>query len=255
MRRELLVVMMALIVVGCGSTPVVTPVVTPMASLPGPAGSSSLAPSRSLPPSASPGASPSPSPAVVAPLPACADGDVLTRFHDPSDWARSILDTTFRLDKGYVPPDLVSVSNAGFSDAARVRSLVIADLSAMYQAAKRAGVTFGIGSAYRSYATQVKIFETLRQQHDLTFALKSAARPGHSEHQLGTAIDVSGDTAWLTKHAWEFGWVNSYPTKWSPSTTCYKPEAWHFRYVGRAVAAEWHASGVSLREWLWDTRP
>lgn len=260
MRRALFVAILALTLVGCGSTPVVTPSQTvgpTLLSAPSPTATDrTLPPSASLPPLPSPTPTPSPTAAPsVGALPACADGDVLTRFQDPGDWARTILDTTFRLVKGFVPPDLVSVSKAGIPGSAQVRSLVIADLAAMHQAAAQAGVKFGVGSGYRSYATQVKIFETERRQHGLTFALKSAARPGHSEHQLGTVIDVSGDTVWLSKHAWEYGWVQSYAKQWSPTTTCYKPEAWHLRYVGRASAAAWHASGVSLREWLWGTQP
>jgi zinc D-Ala-D-Ala carboxypeptidase len=258
MRRGMVVAIVAVLVIGCGSTPVVTPA----ASTPGSAGSPGLAANRTLPPIASLPPLPSPTPTPVAtplpsagPLPACADGDVLTSFHEPADWARTILDTTFRLDADFVPPDLVSVSKAGIPGAAQVRSLVIDDLGAMYRTAKRAGVRFGVNSAYRSYDMQAKVFETFRRQDGLAFALKSAARPGHSEHQLGTVIDVTGDTVWLSKHAWEYGWVPSYAKRWSPATTCYKPEAWHFRYVGRAAAAAWHVSGVSLREWLWETQP
>ena len=33
--------------------------------------------------------------------------------------------------------------------------------------------------------------------------------------------------------------------------TCYGAEAWHYRYVGRDIAAEVHASGMTLRAWLW----
>ena len=42
----------------------------------------------------------------------------------------------------------------------------------------------------------------------------------------------------------------SYP-KGKTSVTCYAYEPWHFRYVGRAVAAKIHASGLTPREYLW----
>ena len=88
-------------------------------------------------------------------------------------------------------------------------------------------------------------------------AAKSSARAGHSEHQLGTTIDFRsyggsapwyyrdwGTTkagAWLKLNAWKYGFVMSYP-KGKTSVTCYAYEPWHFRYVGRAVAAKIHAS-------------
>lgn len=33
--------------------------------------------------------------------------------------------------------------------------------------------------------------------------------------------------------------------------TCYGGEAWHYRYVGRDVAADVHASPMTIRAWLW----
>jgi LAS superfamily LD-carboxypeptidase LdcB len=33
--------------------------------------------------------------------------------------------------------------------------------------------------------------------------------------------------------------------------TCYAYEPWHYRYVGRTEAAAVHASGLTLREFLW----
>ena len=44
--------------------------------------------------------------------------------------------------------------------------------------------------------------------------------------------------------------IQSYPPG-AETQTCYGAEAWHYRYVGRDVAAEVHASGMTLRAWLW----
>ena len=99
-------------------------------------------------------------------------------------------------------------------------------------------------------------------------ARRSSARPGHSEHQLGLAVDFAaahgsapwnqafGDTGhghWLAAHAAEFGFVMSYP-KDAEAVTCYAYEPWHFRWVGREVAQQVVASGLPLRAWLWSTR-
>jgi zinc D-Ala-D-Ala carboxypeptidase len=187
-------------------------------------------------------------------LASCALGEVLTPHRDADDWARTLLDTTFMLDPGFVPPDLVDVGEAGVPGNGLVRALAIDDLRSMHRAALRAGEAFGIESAYRSYDMQVRTFDSLQQAYGQDAALESAARPGHSEHQLGTTIDVDAGAeseAWLAVHAWQFGWVVSYPPAWSPGTTCYKPEPWHLRYIGREAARAEHAAGVSLRAWLW----
>jgi D-alanyl-D-alanine carboxypeptidase len=95
-------------------------------------------------------------------------------------------------------------------------------------------------------------------------ARRFSARAGHSEHQLGTALDFkaagggspwtqsfarSPHALWLVANAWRFGWIQSYPPG-AETQTCYGAEAWHYRYVGRDVAAEVHASGMTLRAWL-----
>ena len=97
-------------------------------------------------------------------------------------------------------------------------------------------------------------------------ALKSSARAGHSEHQLGTTIDFrsyGGSAPWYyadwgktravrgsRKNAWRYGFVMTYP-KNKISVTCYAYEPWHYRYVGRNRAAAIRASGLTLREYLW----
>jgi hypothetical protein len=158
------------------------------------------------------------------------------------------------------------VTAAGFAAGYSVRREVIPDLAAMRVAAGRAGARLGIISAYRSYLTQrwtyakwVRILGAFR-------ASISSARAGHSEHQLGSAIDftVPGASApwnyadwartrtgaWLKANAWRYGFVMSYPAN-SLSVTCYGYEPWHYRWVGREIAAAMHESRLAPRPWLW----
>jgi D-alanyl-D-alanine carboxypeptidase len=58
----------------------------------------------------------------------------------------------------------------------------------------------------------------------------------------------------MAAHAWEYGFVMSYPAG-KTKKTCYGYEPWHYRYVGRDEAAAIHASGLVLREWLWLKQP
>ena len=181
-------------------------------------------------------------------------------------WASTLLDPIFRVSSRYAPTDLVPTSRAGLGGPHRVRALVIDDLRAMANAARKAGAPLAIVSAYRSYSTQGSVFGSWSRVLGRSSALLVSARPGHSEHQLGTTIDFTspgtgkpwhtrdwGRTkagAWLARNSWKFGFIMSYPPNHT-SVTCYRYEPWHFRYFGRAVAAAIHASGLTSREWLW----
>ena len=185
------------------------------------------------------------------PLPPCRVADVLTLHRAAGDWARTLVDQELRLAPSDVPADLVSLRDAGIPGTGLIRAVAVDDLRQMARAAAAAGSPFRITSAYRSYAHQARTFASLEAAYGRDEALRSGARPGHSEHQLGTTIDVEGGDRFLPAHAHRFGWIMSYPPEHSPRTTCYKPEPWHFRYVGREAAAAVHRSGESLRGWLW----
>jgi zinc D-Ala-D-Ala carboxypeptidase len=203
---------------------------------------------------------------TAASLPSCKIADVTTAQRSYSAWNRTVLDTRYRITKGYAPGDLRSTANAGLNGSLRVRSLVIADLRAMATAARRAGARLAVQSAYRSYSTQKSTFAYWVQVSGYAAALRSSARAGHSEHQLGTTIDFrsySGSApwnyadwgktkagAWLKSNAWKYGFIMSYP-KGKTAVTCYAYEPWHYRYVGRAEAKAVRASGLTLREYLW----
>jgi D-alanyl-D-alanine carboxypeptidase len=206
---------------------------------------------------------PSPDPSAVADPaareaaftpPPCDHGDVFAERQEPGDWARTILDTTYMLRADFVPSDLVPVTGAGIAGRGKVRELVIEDLRALAAAAREDSVTIAVDSAYRSFDQQVAAFSSYVTGYGEEAALRTVARPGHSEHQLGTTLDFAGDLEWLAANGPGFGFVMSYPAEASPELTCYRHEAWHYRYVGRDVAARVVNSGLSLREWLWRQR-
>jgi D-alanyl-D-alanine carboxypeptidase len=199
-------------------------------------------------------------------LPSCRVADTLTKYRAYADWRRSLLDPTYRLASTYRPADLRSTSYAGLNGSLYVRRLVIADLKSMAAAARSAGARLAVQSAFRSYATQKATFRYWVSVHGYAVAIKESARAGHSEHQLGTALDFRGYSgsapwnytdwattkvgAWLQRNAWRYGFVMSYP-KGKTAVTCYQYEPWHYRYVGRTKAARIHGTGLTLREYLW----
>ena len=91
---------------------------------------------------------------------------------------------------------------------------MIDDLAALVKAARRADVTIRLTDAYRSYAQQKDLWERYVDRVGAAEAALLVDRPGHSEHQLGTTLDIAktrGAYAWLADRAWRFGFVISYP--------------------------------------------
>lgn len=191
--------------------------------------------------------------AAAEPVPACTTGDDPAPFRDEPQWRSTLLDTRYRVGRRYAPAHLVSTARAGLNGGYRVRGVVRDDLAAMARAARRAGVTLRVTSAYRTWEEQAALYEAFVDELGPEKAALRAARPGHSEHHLGTALDfanTSGAYAWLAAKGWRFGFVVSYPPG-ERDMSCYRSEPWHLRYVGRTRAAEIHASGLVPRAWLW----
>lgn len=200
---------------------------------------------------------------TTLPLPPCEQGDEPAVGDPDTEWATTVIDSSHALAPGFAPDDLVEVDQAGFDSRDRVRSFVIGDLAALREAAEANGTPIVVISAYRSYDYQANLFANRVAEVGEAEAVLRNARPGHSEHQLGTAIDVLdpgvGDLTtafaqtpagqWVPAHAHEYGFVPSYPDG-ARDRTCYEFEPWHLRYVGRDIAAEIHESGLTAREWM-----
>ncbi|MEX1047176.1 MAG: CapA family protein [Actinomycetota bacterium] len=196
-------------------------------------------------------------------LPPCRQGEDPAVDSAEADWQRTLVDDRFALPKDYEPSDLVPVSAARFEGDFRVRRLMLGDLEALGDAAAKAGNPLGIVAAYRSFDEQASLYE----RREGTPEQARTARPGHSEHQLGTGIDFAtkGETdvtrawaadpagEWMAGHAHEFGFVLSFP-KGATRKTCFGYEPWHFRYFGPELAARIHESGLTTREFLWTNR-
>jgi zinc D-Ala-D-Ala carboxypeptidase len=217
-----------------------------------------------LPPTAAPPV------AAVGPLPACRLADIMTVPRDYDSWSTTLVDWLLRVPKKYVPPDLVDVSEAGIAGGGLIRQVAVDDLRAMAAAAAANGTPIAVNSPYRSYAEQVASFNGWVGVDGYDDAITYSQRPGHSEHQLGLTIDfmtlgggsaLQGDWAttpsgaWMEENAWKYGWLMSYPKGEGGAlfseATCFHYEPWHYRYLGRKVAARVHRSGLTIREYLW----
>ncbi len=128
----------------------------------------------------------------------------------------------------------------------------------MYSAAMAEGLTFRVLSGYRSYYDQRWIYNDYLNYDPIELVDTYSARPGHSEHQSGMAVDLCslsqafGQTAegiWLAEHAHEYGYILRYPAG-KEHITGYKYEPWHFRYVGVDLATHLADTGLTLEEYF-----
>ena len=207
----------------------------------------------------------------VGALPECRLDDIFTEPRGYDDWSTTQVDWILTLGPKYKPPDLVSVREGGVAGGGLIRQVVIEDLRAMARAAQDNGTPLVAWSPYRGYRQQVALFNGYAGFNKKTgkytsfdSAITFSARPGHSEHQTGLTIDfvAVGDTgltsnwevtrtgAWMATNAWKYGWLMSYPDG-KQDVACYRYEPWHYRYVGRDMAAKIHDSGLTIREYLW----
>jgi zinc D-Ala-D-Ala carboxypeptidase len=202
--------------------------------------------------------------------PPCVYGDIVAPGDPHTDHATMLLDTTYRLPAEAEPTDLVSVREAGFDADHRVRAVVVDDLRALRAAAAEAGHRLAVQSAFRSFAYQRQVHDGWVRALGRDRARRVSARPGHSEHQLGTAIDLrsasgppawevadwaaTAEGSWVVANAHRYGFVLSYP-RGEEERTCYDDEPWHLRWVGRELAALVTASGLPLRAWLYLHHP
>ena len=106
-------------------------------------------------------------------------------------------------------------------------------------------------SEYRSYYDQMYIHAQNAAKYGGEKADTFSAKPGHSEHQLGEAMDLNSldqsfaDTTegqWISNHCAEYGFILRYP-QGKTEETGYMSEPWHVRYVGEDLAKKLYNGG------------
>ena len=180
----------------------------------------------------------------------------------------TLVNRHFKLPEDFSPGDL-SVINAintyGLPNMwITMRQSAARALEDLLAAAELDGHTIIIISGYRSYQTQAGIHNNAIMSSGEEEARRFSARPGHSEHQLGLAVDLSTfglgghlsstfsstpEGAWVADNAHNFGFIVRYPQD-RESDTGFIYEPWHLRYVGVEIATAMFGSGLVLEEFL-----
>lgn len=164
----------------------------------------------------------------------------------------------------YEPADLRSpaMPSGTGGEAALLRAEAGTALVRMAAAAALDGVGITLLSSYRSYSTQVAVYNGYVASTGVADADTKSARPGYSEHQTGMAFDV-GDAGgacafdpcfanqptavWAAASAHRYGFLVRYQARRS-GVTGYLAEPWHLRYVGIELASDLMARGFRTFE-------
>jgi len=163
----------------------------------------------------------------------------------------------YQLNREYVPDDLVSVSPYGSVRMVNFAAEAFIDLC---DAAEDEGYTIIGISGYRSYNTQENLYNRYLKKDPQWLVDTYSARPGFSEHQSGLAIDVSSNNQdiltfemsnsfkWMKDNAHLYGFILRYQ-KGKEDISGYKYEPWHYRYVGKEIAATLYSTGMTYDEY------
>ena len=177
---------------------------------------------------------------------------------DPYDYL-VLMNKNFVLPSNFRPSDLRNL-NGG---RGRLREAAANAYNEMRDEAREEGLSFIVMSSYRSFYTQRRIFNNSVSRAGLARALMQIARPGHSEHQTGLAVDIlhrsnvstlrsanfqdTEEFEWLTQNAHRFGFILRYP-EGMEDLHGYIFEPWHWRYVGEEVATFMFEQGITTFE-------
>ncbi len=154
-----------------------------------------------------------------------------------------IANKTYSLPESYNPGGLLPECEEAFA--------------VMKRDAAAKGLNIYVSSGFRSFASQKSIYNRYVSRDGRALADTYSARPGHSEHQTGLAIDLNTITQsfgktkegrWVAEHCHEYGFILRYPEGKSHITGyCFEP--WHLRYVGVETATKIAQSGLCLEEY------
>lgn len=165
-------------------------------------------------------------------------------------------------------PENWTITLKELSNGRKIDERIYPDLQAMFDAARAAGLTPKVNTAYRTYEDQKSMLITkYRQQRNSGLshedaqvaALKWASYPGYSEHQLGLAVDINSSDQercsndrvwdWMKRNCQDYGFIWRYPGVKSDITGI-SNEDWHFRYVGKEAATYIMTNQMCLEEYL-----
>ena len=200
---------------------------------------------------------------------------VMGNFYEKIVWVNNpenltvLVNKNYRLSDEYEPDDLVLLevplyNRDSTNESNYLRKSAADALKQMFIVAKSYGYNLTARSGYRSYVTQVALYDRYVFTDGGEAADTYSARAGHSEHQTGLAVDITSDSVneeltvefgeteegkWVAENAHRFGFIIRYPED-KTLLTGYQYEPWHLRYVGIDAATKIYENGWILEEYI-----
>lgn len=181
----------------------------------------------------------------------------------PTDTSKSYLmlvNKFYTLGK-FVPSNLVVIASNYGGSGQYIQDIVYEQYKKMFDDMKSSGLNLVIRSAYRSYQTQVTLYNNYVNRDGVSAADTYSARAGYSEHQTGLAMDLgtpstsdladfenTAEFKWMQNNAYKYGFILRYPSD-KTLITGYMYESWHYRYVGVDVATYIHENNITFDEY------
>ncbi len=167
-----------------------------------------------------------------------------------------------QLSGNYTPFDLERIDQRFNPEGLLLRRCARIAFELMCEFALKEEIRLVAVSAYRSFQYQYEVyFRKMTPEISLedyqAIRDKVSARPGHSEHQTGLAVDINDleesfentpEGKWLAANSYKYGFILRYP-KGKEAITGYSYEPWHFRYLGRRLAKEVYLSHLTYDEY------
>jgi D-alanyl-D-alanine carboxypeptidase len=171
------------------------------------------------------------------------------------------------LPDGYIPTSLIEVESK-YKSGIKVDKKAYDNWLDLKTDAFKQNIIIDIESAYRSFDYQKKVLDDLIALKGEEYASNAVAKPGHSEHQTGLAIDYCilkdgvflnsdddvdllyslDECKYIASIAHKYGFIIRY-SEGKEHITGYKYEPWHLRYVGKHLATYLYENDITLDEY------
>ncbi len=203
---------------------------------------------------------------IVAIINTHRDNDYYTNINDAIYELNTsmLVNKYYKLNSEYTPDDIISISSSyawGVNNSKTIRQVTFDAYLKMFNAAKENGINLMINSSYRTYQEQELVYKNYENKYGTEYADEIAARPGHSEHQTGLALDIFCTTnsntktfkdseayQWLLNNSYKYGFILRYP-EGKENITGFTFESWHYRYVGDEIAKYIYENNITFDEY------
>jgi len=204
-------------------------------------------------------------------------GTAFSADHAPEMDYLILVNRENKLEKSYVPSDLVNIADVIPSSILKVKykgtkanRTAAEALGRMLEDAVEQGITdWQVSSAYRTYKDQQALVDQSVAKYQknnpswsrdrcLSATYNTVAPAGTSEHQTGLSFDITvpgvsftgtRQQKWLHEHCYEYGFVVRF-TEEKQKLTGFIAESWHFRYVGTDAAQVMTYNDWCLEEYV-----